>query len=109
MTGSPCASTTRFGRGDVAFERQRRVLNDADAVAVLLQQAVDVLPAGAIDEAPVDENDRARFSHDALLQEVERGDSEPRSRRRPTSTVQCHGASASHRSLGLAGEADEAP
>jgi hypothetical protein len=30
-----------LGRGNVAFERQRRVLDDADAVAVLLQQAVD--------------------------------------------------------------------
>ena len=47
-----------LGRGGVAFERQRRVLDDADAVAVLLQQAVDVLPAGAVDETSVDENDR---------------------------------------------------
>jgi hypothetical protein len=56
-----------LGRGGVALERQRRVLDDADAVAVLLQQAVDLLPAGAVDETPVDENDRARSSHDALL------------------------------------------
>jgi hypothetical protein len=41
-----------LGRGDVTFQRQRRVLDDADAVVVLLQEAVDLLPAGAIDETP---------------------------------------------------------
>ena len=45
-----------LGRIDVAFERKRRVLDDGDVVAVLPQEAVDTLPAGAVDETPVNEN-----------------------------------------------------
>ena len=47
--------------GDVVFERKSRILDDADAVAVLAQQAVDTLPAGAVDETPVNQNNRPRF------------------------------------------------
>ena len=54
-------------RFDVTFERQRRVLHDADAVVVLLQEAVDLLPSGAVDEAPVHENDGTFSPHDDLL------------------------------------------
>ena len=46
-----------LGRGHVAFERQRRILDDADVVAVLLQDVVDALPAGAVHETAVNEND----------------------------------------------------
>jgi hypothetical protein len=56
--------------GGVVFERQRWVLDDADAVAILCQQPVDVLPAGAVDETPMDENDGACSSDDALLRDV---------------------------------------
>ena len=48
---------------DVAVERERLVLHDADVEAVRLQQVVDALPAGAIDEATVDENHVAHVSH----------------------------------------------
>jgi hypothetical protein len=36
----------------VAFERKRGILDDADAVAVLLQLVVKAPPAGAVYEAP---------------------------------------------------------
>src|SRR2546423_1281882 len=45
-----------LGRGDVVFERKRRILDDAHVVAVLLQAAVDTVPAGAVHEAAVDED-----------------------------------------------------
>ena len=70
MTGSPCASMTRLARGGVTFERQRRVLDDADAVVGLLQQAVDLLPAGADHETPVDKDGGACSIYDGLLREV---------------------------------------
>src|ERR1700674_5660960 len=41
----------------VVGERYRWVLDDAHVVTVLLQDLVDVLPAGAVHEAAVDEND----------------------------------------------------
>ena len=41
----------------VALERQSRVLDDADVVAVLLEQVVDGLPAGTVHKPAVDEND----------------------------------------------------
>ena len=37
-----------LGRGHVAFERQRRILDDADLVTVLPQDVVDAPPAGPI-------------------------------------------------------------
>jgi hypothetical protein len=46
-----------LGRGDVARERNRRILDDADVVAVLPQEAIDALPAGAVRETAVNEND----------------------------------------------------
>jgi hypothetical protein len=47
------------GDGDVVGERDRRVLYDGDLVTGLAQDAIDGLPAGAVDEAAVDENDAA--------------------------------------------------
>ena len=41
---------------DVALERERLVLHDAHVEAVGLQQVVDALPAGAVDEAAVDQD-----------------------------------------------------
>ena len=57
MTGSLCRVDGALGHGDVVGERQRRILDDADVVAVLLQVLVDALPAGAVHEAAVDEDD----------------------------------------------------
>jgi len=45
------------GRGDVALERQRRILHDADLVVVPGQDVVDALPAGPVHEAAVNEDD----------------------------------------------------
>jgi hypothetical protein len=47
----------------VAFQRQCRVLHDADVVAVLAQQLVKLPPAGAVDEAAVDEDDVSCCTH----------------------------------------------
>src|SRR5215217_8367337 len=44
-----------LGRGDIAFEGKRRILYDSDRV-VVLQEVVNALPAGAVDETAVDEN-----------------------------------------------------
>src|SRR5215207_1676325 len=44
-----------LGRGNIAFEGKRRILDDSDAV-VVLQKAVNALPAGAVHETTVDEN-----------------------------------------------------
>ena len=44
-------------RCHIIGKRRRRVLHDANLVAVLLQLPVDAQPAGAIDEAAVDQND----------------------------------------------------
>ena len=48
------------GHGNVVGVRDRRILDDSDAVAVLLQVLVDAPPTGAIHEAAVDENDGSR-------------------------------------------------
>ena len=48
------------GRGDVVGKRYRRVLHDAHVVAVLLQELVDALPAGAVDKTAMDEHDGGR-------------------------------------------------
>src|SRR6267378_3014068 len=45
-----------LGYGDIIRERYCRILNDADVVAVLLEDFVDFFPTGAIHEAAVDEN-----------------------------------------------------
>ncbi len=42
---------------NVVGQRESRVLDDADGVAVLLQNSVNALPSCAIHEATVDEND----------------------------------------------------
>jgi hypothetical protein len=44
-----------LGRGDIAFKGNRRILDDSDAV-VVLQKIVNALPAGAVHETPVHEN-----------------------------------------------------
>jgi len=38
------------GERHVVCERRRRVLDDGDVVAVLLEDVVDAFPAGAVDE-----------------------------------------------------------
>jgi hypothetical protein len=54
------------GDGDVIFERQRRVLDDADVEAILFEELVDTLPAGSIHEAAVNQRDVPYFTHDDL-------------------------------------------
>jgi len=49
------------GRLDVALERQRRVLDDRDLLSAAAKRAVDALPARAIDETSVDEDDGNRI------------------------------------------------
>src|SRR5215204_2462050 len=44
-----------LGRGDIAFKGKRRILDDSDTV-VVLQKVVNALPAGAVHETAVDEN-----------------------------------------------------
>src|SRR5713226_3745005 len=61
-----------FGCGDIVGQRYRRILDDGDIVAVLLQYLIDALPTGTVHEAPVDKNDsyfrRIRYSsHDDFL------------------------------------------
>ena len=41
----------------VIRQRNGRILDDRDGIAVLLQGFVDTLPAGSVHEAPVDQND----------------------------------------------------
>jgi hypothetical protein len=48
---------------DVALQRQRLVLHDADVVPVRLEQVVNAPPAGPVDEATVDEDDVLNISH----------------------------------------------
>ena len=47
-------------RGDIALEGQGRVLDDADVEPFLHEEAVDPLPAGAVNEAAVDEDHVSR-------------------------------------------------
>ena len=46
-----------FGDGHIVGERDRRVLHDGHGVAGLPQDLVDGLPAGAVDETAMDEDD----------------------------------------------------
>src|SRR6266403_1286039 len=46
-----------LGNCYVVLQRYRRILDDADLIAVPLQDFVDALPAGAIHKATMDEND----------------------------------------------------
>src|SRR5713101_5153467 len=61
MADENCRSVLRcknsLGNRYVVPQRYRRILDDADAVAVSLQDLVDALPASAVHEATVDEND----------------------------------------------------
>jgi hypothetical protein len=52
----------------MANQRRSRVLDDADAVAVVLQELVDAIPSAAIDKAAVNENNANRIgrSHEDL-------------------------------------------
>ena len=52
-----CRVDGPLGHGNVVGERQRRILDDTDFVAVLLQVLVDALPTGAVHETAVDEDD----------------------------------------------------
>src|SRR5213076_2769535 len=45
-----------LGYGNIIRERYCRILNDADVVAVLLEDFVDFFPPGAIHEAAVDKH-----------------------------------------------------
>src|SRR5207244_10613976 len=61
MANENCRSVLRCknspGNCYVVLQRYCRILDDADAVAVLLQDLVDALPASAVNKATVDEND----------------------------------------------------
>ncbi len=58
--------------GDVVTQRYRWILDDADLVAVFLQDVVDALPTGTVHESAVNQHDgnglcRRCCAHDALL------------------------------------------
>jgi len=55
-----------LGGGDVAVERDRRVLDDADVESVLREEVVDAFPAGAVHEAAVNQGHVAHVSHGEL-------------------------------------------
>src|SRR2546422_3000252 len=61
MANENCRSVLRckssLGNCYVVLQRYCRILDDADAVAVSLQDLVDALPASAVHKATVDEND----------------------------------------------------
>src|ERR1700682_2899286 len=61
MADENCRSVLRckssLGNCYVVLQRYRRILDDADVVAVSLQDFVDALPASAIHKATMDEND----------------------------------------------------
>src|SRR5438132_14007143 len=61
MANENCRSVLRckssLGNCYVVLQRYRRILDDADAVAVSFQDLVDALPASAIHKATMDEND----------------------------------------------------
>ena len=69
MTGSLCRVDRPLGHGNVVGERDRRILDDSDVVAVLLQVLVDALPAGAVHETAVDKNDSGSIglAHEEFL------------------------------------------
>ena len=51
----------KVGRGNVAFQARRRILNDQHLIAVPRQDVVDGLPAGTIDESAMHEDYRHRL------------------------------------------------
>src|SRR5467141_1329042 len=61
MANENCRSVLRcknsLGNCYVVLQRYCRILDDADAVAISLQDLVDALPASAIHKATMDEND----------------------------------------------------
>ena len=75
------------GDGRVVGERERRVLHDGHGVAGLPQDLVDGLPAGAVDETAMDEDDAGHDPSPSTplpsLADVLRGDSHAR----PTTRV----------------------
>src|SRR5919106_5632276 len=63
---------------NVVGERERRILDDTDAVAIRLQLVVDALPARAVYETAVYQNDGPccrGITHDGLLSRKGRGPS----------------------------------
>jgi hypothetical protein len=52
-----------LGDGHVVGERRRRVLDDGDLIAVLLQDGVDAVPAGAVHETAVHKHDILSCRH----------------------------------------------
>src|SRR5438067_821210 len=64
-----------LGCGDILRERNGRILNDGDRVAVPPQDLIDALPARAVNKTTVDQDNRPclqtlSFSHDDLLSSV---------------------------------------
>src|SRR5258708_27449056 len=61
MVNENCRSVLRckssLGNWHIVLQRYCRILDDADAVAVSLQDLVHALPASAIHKATMDEND----------------------------------------------------
>src|SRR6266704_833682 len=55
-----------LGNCYVVLQRYRRILDDADAVAVSFQDLVDALPASAIHKATIDDNDVLHCAHPLL-------------------------------------------
>src|SRR5439155_1116572 len=55
LTAVRCQNT--FGHGNIIRERYRWVLDDADGVAVSLEDFMDIFPTRAIHEASVNKND----------------------------------------------------
>src|ERR1700740_1713302 len=72
MANENCKSVLRcknsLGNCYVVLQRYCRILDDADAVAVSLQDLVDALPASAIHKATMDEND---VLHDSIPPSVD--------------------------------------
>jgi hypothetical protein len=60
-----------FGEGDIVRERDRGILNDGYVVASLLQDVVYRLPARAVNEAAVNQNDRkSQCIHDVSFRSM---------------------------------------
>src|ERR1700746_216949 len=74
MANENCRSVLRcknsLGNCYVVLQRYCRILDDADAVAVSLQDIVDALPASAVHKATVDENDVLHGSIPPYLNDV---------------------------------------
>jgi len=68
--------------GDVACQRNRGVLDDANRVAIFSQKLVDTLPAGPVHEAAMNEHDRRTLPRQ-LCVALDRGRGGAKRERRP--------------------------